>query len=489
MFTQRSRMRRVAATAGTLMLALTGVLGVGTAASAATVGPDQPDAPSNGTLTINLYEGETGQNAGDLAGNGGLSGIEFTVQQVGVKSGSTCTPIDLKDASQWEGLDALFATAPAAPADPYCATTVDVDVTKSGTVEFNLPVGEYFVQETGHGDNNVVSEVPNFYVSIPTSDGTSGAGWNYNVVANPKNQLMGEPTKVISDRPADLTIGSTVGFTITIPVPTLNNNETFTEAVVNDKLDGRLSLVAGSSTIKVGGTTLVEGTHYTVASDASWTLNEAGRKVLDANMGGTMTLTFDTTVLSVGDGAVPNTDYSTTFNGTKVPGSSDTYSYWGQLGINKTDDSDTPNPLEGAEFQVFELTADTCPATVPATGAVATGTSNASGDVIWNESGSALQGLWVSNVNGGPAADTQTKDYCVYETVVPAGHTAVAVDNPVTITAGEDNANVFTVVNAKTEGPNLPLTGAQGTLLMTVGGILLVVLGGGGMLIARRKNN
>ena len=45
MFTQRSRMRRVAATAGTLKLALTGVLGVGTAASAATVGPDQPEAP------------------------------------------------------------------------------------------------------------------------------------------------------------------------------------------------------------------------------------------------------------------------------------------------------------------------------------------------------------------------------------------------------------------------------------------------------------
>ena len=491
--TVKNMLRRVTAGTGALMLALAGGVAAGTAASAATVGPDQPNAPDAGTLTINLYEGETGQDLASLQGKEGLSGIEFTVTQVGRMSGGTCAPIDLTVAGQWTGLDALFASAPAAPAGDFCATdTKQVKVTEAGQVTFDLGVGVYFVEETGHGDNNVVSEVPNFYASIPTSEGTSGNGWNYNVVANPKNQLMGEPSKVISERPDALTVGSNVEWTITIPVPSLNNNETFNEAVITDSLDLRLSLVEGSTSLTVGSTTLTEGTHFDVSGNAVWTLNAAGRQVLDANMSGTMTLTFDTTVNSIGgDGAIANTtdNYYTTFNGTTVNGNTSAYAYWGQMQITKIDDSAEALPLQGAEFQVYEPVNNQCSTSVPETGLIATGVSGDDGIVAWDHNQGSSLGLWVANSNDGPADPTPSKDYCVYETVVPAGHTGVAIDNPVTITPGEESINVFEVVNAKTEGPNLPLTGAQGTILMTVAGILLVVLGGGGMYLARRKKS
>lgn len=491
--TVKNMLRRVTAGTGALMLALAGGVATGTAASAATAGPGQPGAPDRGTLTINLYEGGTGQDLEDLKGKEGLSGIEFTVTQVGRMNGGTCAPIDLTKAGQWTGLDALFASAPAAPAGDFCLTdTKQVKVTEAGQVTFDLGVGVYFVEESGHGRNNVVSEVPNFYASVPTSEGTSGNGWNYDVVANPKNQLMGEPSKVISERPDALTVGSTVKWTITIPVPSLNNNETFNKAVITDSLDSRLSLVEGSTSLTVGSTTLTEGTHFDVSGNAVWTLNAAGREVLDANMSGTMTLTFDTTVNTIGgDGAIANTtdDYYTNFNGTTVNGNTSAYTYWGQMRIRKVDDSNDPLPLQGAEFQVYEPVNNQCSTSVPKTGLIATGVSGDDGVVSWDHNQGSSLGLWVANSNQGPADPTPTKDYCVYETIVPAGHTGVAINNPVTITPGEESIKVFDVVNAKTEGPNLPLTGAQGTILMTVAGILLVVVGGGGMYLARRKKS
>jgi len=492
MTVKKSLLRRATATLGAASLAVSGLLMLGSPAMAA-AGPDQPGAPSNGTLTINKYSGSPvgpGQtpNPDDL-----LDGVQFTVKQVGKLTGTnSCQAIDLSKAADWDGLTGLFNSAPAAPAAPYCLVSGSdkAQSTVNGQTVFNLGLGVYFVQETAPGGNNIVSKVPDFYVSIPTSEGTTGNGWNYNVVADPKNQVMGAPSKTIDPNQGKLTVGSDVTWDLNVPVPTLNNNEKFTEAVITDTLDSRLKYVPDSSVLTIGGTRLTQGTDYNVSGNAVWTLTAAGRATLNANMGKDLKINFKTTVTSVGNGAIPNDKYESKFNGTTVPGEQTPYTYWGQLSILKTDDSKpTALNLAGAQFQVFNLTGATCPADAPDAGAIATGTSNANGVVQWGHTSPASSplGLWITNVNNGPAAPAPTKNYCVYETVVPAGHTATPISNPITIQPGENNVNALTVVNAKTEGPDLPLTGAQGTLLLTVGGLLVVATGGGLIIAARRR--
>lgn len=483
---KKTALRRMTAGVGALAIALVGLGAASTAANAA-VGPDQDNAPTSGTLTINKYSGAPIGEDGTLDTEKLLDGVEFTVTQVGRTVEGNCVAINLTQAAAWTGLEDLFASAPAAPAAPFCLTsTVQDDVTVDGQVDFDLAVGIYYVSETDPGDNNIVSPVPPFYVSIPTSNGEDGDGWNYNVVADPKNQLMDEPSKTINTAQEDLVIGDEVEWTITVPIPTLNNDETFTEAVIRDTLDSRLTLVPGSSVVEIdeGATT-----NFSVAGNAVWTFNEDGLEELDAAMGGEITITFKTTVNSVGDGAVPNDDYDSTFNGTTVPGEVVPYTYWGQLAILKVDDSEQQLPLEGAEFVVFPASAtDTCEAVAPTGTPTATGTSDDNGVVQWEDVDPAdVLGLWIANVNDGPADPTPKKVYCVYETVAPAGHTLVPAGQAVTIAVGEDNINEITVTNPKKDGPDLPLTGAQGTLLMTVAGLMLVSIGAGAIVLARRR--
>lgn len=485
MESKKTFLQRVAAGAGALALVATGMVALSTPAMAA-VGPDQPGAPTQGTLTVNKYSGAPVAPGQTPEPENLLDDVEFTVTQVGRTAGGTCAPVDLTDTDAWDGLEGLFGSAPAAPATPFCLMEPRTpQATVNGSTTFTLPVGVYYVQETDPGDNNIVSPVPNFYVSIPTSESEEGEGWNYDVIADPKNQLMDEPSKTIVERPDALVVGSDITWNLSIPIPTLNNNETFTQAVIRDDLDARLGYA--SSTVTLDGAALVENTDYTVDEDGvAWTFTETGRTKLNGAMGGTINIALVTTVNSVGTGDIPNDDYDSTFNGTTVPGTTVPHSYWGQLDINKHDDSTPVQPLSGAEFQVFETVNDQCPAAAPGTGAVATGTSDANGDVQWaNVTPTSPLGLWIANSD--TPLTSPTNDYCVYETVVPAGHTASTIDNPVTIATGEEAVFVLDVLNAKQDGPDLPLTGAQGTLWMTLGGLLIIALGAAALMIARKR--
>lgn len=487
--TTKTTLRRLTAGMGALALAVAGVIALAVPASAA-VGPDQPDAPKTGTLTINKYSGAPTDNP-DPANL--LDGVEFTVTQVGRVVGSACTPIDLAVAADWAGLSGpsgLFASAPAAPASPFCLTTTkQVKATSAGQAIFDLNVGVYYVQETNPGPNSIVSPVPPFYVSIPTSEGADGNGWNYNVVADPKNQLMEKPTKTIDEDQAELVVGSEVEWTITVPIPTLNNDETFNSAIITDSLDSRLTLVPGSSVVTIDGAST---SNFDVTGNAVWTFNAAGRSELNDAMGKNLTITFKTKVNSVGDGTTPNDAYSSSFNGTTVPGEVVPYTYWGQLSILKVDDSrPTALKLEGATFVVFPSADGRCEAAAPRTGTpTATGTSDADGVVQWaGVTPTNVLGLWIANVDDGPADPTPTKVYCVYETVAPAGHTLVPAGHPVTIKAGEAEINELTVVNTKKDGPNLPLTGGTMSVVLPIAGLLIVGGGVAALVISRRRRH
>lgn len=493
MSTKNTVIRRVVAGAGALALAVTGVLASGMAASAAVgPGPDQPGHPGSGSLTINKYKGQptTTPSDDDL-----LSGVQFIVTQVGRTVGGSCVPLDLTVASQWDGIQALFPSAAGAPATapdaPFCLTSNSYDraTDQDGQIVLTgLPLSLYFVHEgTDNGNNDIVSKVPDFYVSVPTSLGAAG-GWEYDVVVNPKNAVLNQPTKTIDEDQQHLVVGSDVTWTLTVPVPVLNNGETFTQAVVTDALDSRLSYVG--STVEIDGTPTTDVAYNAAAG--TWTFGATARAALNVAMGSEITIVFAATVVSVGDGSIPNDTYSSTFNGTTIPGEEVPYTYWGQLSIQKNDNSTPVRPLQGAQFKVFDAADEdgVCPADAPTSGEIATGTSDSNGVVQWaNVTTTNVLGLWVANTQNEDAS--VSKVYCVYETVVPAGHTAVPFDPEVTITPGAPVADqsALAVVNEKLLGPNLPLTGGTGSWALTIGGLLLVGGGVAGLVIARTRRH
>lgn len=77
--------------------------------------------------------------------------------------------------------------------------------------------------------------------------------------------------------------------------------------------------------------------------------------------------------------------------------------------------------------------------------------------------------------------------YCLYETVAPAGFTAASIDNPVLIKPGTTAETKITAVNTQKEGPELPLTGAAGTILLIIGGLGVIALAAGAHVVVRNR--
>lgn len=501
---------RAIAGAGAIALALAGLLGGATVASAADLkpGPGQEGAPTAGSLTIHKRVGDQGE-AGDgtkleNAPGEKLNDVEFTLWRLGTNAGGTCKPIDLATFDGWEHVSKEAAPSSETELKDKGFCVVGDPVKKvtagEGEAEFkDLALGLYYVKET-KAPANVTSPAAPFYVSVPLPYNTdTEGGWIYDVHVYPKNQELDKPVKTINsdDEQPDkgLTVGSVVEWKIEQVIPKLNDGDTFTSASVWDKLTDALSYDKTIS-VKAGDTELVVNEDYTVdASGVKWTLTENGLKKLVS--GQKLTVVFTTKVVKVtetGDIDNPGSDdpdkpgYGSEFNGGTTPGGPTPHTYWGQLQVKKIDDSKPARPLVGAEFKVFNnYDGSTCPAEAPAEGAVATGTSDAQGIVQWeNVDPTSPLGLWVANSEDGPLQNP-SKFYCLYETKVPAGHSADQQGKPVEIKPGETQVNELDVVNPKKEGPNLPLTGAGGTLLLSVIGVGLAAAGVTLAVVSRRK--
>jgi LPXTG-motif cell wall-anchored protein len=191
-----------------------------------------------------------------------------------------------------------------------------------------------------------------------------------------------------------------------------------------------------------------------------------------------------------GTGKPGEPGYGSEFNGKIVPPTQTPYTYWGQLQVTKVVKGNTSQKLANAEFALSAKPATgDCPATAPAAAdAVATGTSDANGVVQWNSIPSSPLGLFVANSNTDPNPDDFSKDYCLYETKAPAGYVLDASAKSVTIKPGTDHVNTFTFEDPQQNHPNLPLTGAAGTAMMTLGGIALMAAGGGAYAISRKRS-
>ncbi len=509
----RNTARRLSAGAGAFALALAGVALTGTAASAAP-GPDQVDADTKGSLNIHKRVGvaEGAAGTGEVINNPGGTGlgdVTFTLWQLGKTSGGSCVALDLRDTDVWG--DVPTGTAPATHAgvvaDGFCfvdAINAGHDGITNAQGEYTyagLDLGLYYVQETDAPADIVATSAP-FYVSLPTKvdNAASNHEWLYDVHVYPKNQKQDIPSKVINTDPeqGSFVLGSTVEWTITQTVPRLNANQTYDIAEIWDVLPAGLEY-DDTASVKLNDVDL-DAADYTIDdAGVKWTLTADGRAKLAANVGNTIEIVFTTKVTQVtanGSIANPGSDgtapgYGSKFNDVTTPGDDTPYTYWGQLNVTKT--APGGKVLKDAEFQVFPAGAgDTCAPTVPATGLVSTGVSGNDGVVTWTQdlpgNNASPLGLWVANSPKDQLANP-SKVYCLYETKVPAGYTGQVGARAVTITPGTDNVLAISVENLPRETPELPLTGAQGTLMLTVAGLALVGIGGGALFVTRGRRN
>lgn len=457
--------QRLAAGVGAVALATAGLLGAASPASAEV--PDPPslaniDPTAETSLTIHKFDGNEGTAGdgtaiGDTSGFGNaLEGVEFTITPVTQKDGEA---IDLTTYEGWELIKG------ATPADittpPYTLGTATTAVTLAdGTITKTLPMGLYLVTETDPGNNNITTAVAPFLVTLPYRN---QAEWIYDVNVYPKNvvdstditKTVSEPGKVVLPDGAFATDKAMVDWTITVPVPVA---PAYTEFSVSDPLDSRL--VYDSIKVTIGNTVLVEGTDYDVTGNILVTFTETGRGKL---VGGTPVVLVVTTEVN-GTGIIPN-GASAVVNNFKPSVKVEPTTNWADLKVLKTDDGNG-KILKDAEFEIYKSDKTTL---------VGTYTTDANGEINVT--------LWVGN------NDDITETYWLKETKAPAGYvtpTGDAAWTEVNLTALTEPVVVTkTIDNTKQKGPNLPLTGGQGTMLFLIAGV--AIIGAAGSAIAVRK--
>lgn len=540
MFISKKMKQAAVSISAASMLAL-GMVATAPLASAQTPNaPGQPGSPTTGSLIINKRLG-SGTTAGDgnvldPAPGDPLAGVTFTYYRVGAYSGTECVALDLTKESDWAKVPtgAAPAAAPASTTEgELCVVDNGTETSATGndgkTTVSNLALGLYYVSEA-NTDNakdaqgnavKVTSKAAPFYVSIPMPNSeykkdATKAAWLYDVNVYPKNQKENKTEKEINSSDAQLAakqvkVGDTVSWTMKQVVPNLKTAaDKYTQASLFDTVkDEELTYVADSSVVKLDGTTLTESKaggegDYTISTAAgtdqgttkvTWEFTQTGLAKLAA--GKTITVEFKTKVNKVTEtgkiGNFPATEegklgYGAKFNGNFVPGGPTPYTYWGELKVKKVDPQG--KTLKNAKFSIGYLNGDNaCDAAAPAD-PIATGVSNSEGIVEWGDAKATAQGLFVANSKDGElAGDALKRDYCLYETEAPAGYVGLTAPQKVTITAGTANTQVIDIKNTERDTPDLPLTGAQGTALLTILGIALFGAGAGAVVVSRRRQH
>ena len=164
------------------------------------------DTNRTGSLTINKYEGNE-PNSEKL-----LDGVTFTaykvaniVQSTDASTGTTDvkmqpvealtsikSDIQITSETKYDDIKDTVDAALADGANPkliaFATATTGANGTKGQAVFSEMPVGVYLIVETD-APSQIVNKTANFLVSIPMAN-TDGTGWNYDIVANPKNAAV-----------------------------------------------------------------------------------------------------------------------------------------------------------------------------------------------------------------------------------------------------------------------------------------------------------
>lgn len=421
-------------------------------------------------------------------------------------------------------------------------TTKATDANGEAKIE-NLPVAAYLVCETS-APSNVVQPAAPFFVTIPFPNNEKNVGkdnsfdknWLYDVNVYPKNKLADKPVKDLVVSNNGLVNDGQLTYTVSQTVPAIAADHSFSEFIIGDKMSaGQDAEEANVVEVKVGDAlVLAKGTHYKVEkrSDKLYVgLTKEGLATIKGHQGEKVVVTFKTKANQIGQLTNEAETYVKTTPGGNPPENPPTippvtpptppqptnkvFSSWGDLVVAKQD-TDNQKKLAGATFEVYNAAKaydGTCTKEIDGAALTVNGkatfTTDATGTVkidgLFVSQGSASQKL----VDGKPQfeADGVTpiydepkwpngnthRCYVLKETAAPAGYTRPAGDDaltPVKVTPGATAATTVdvTIDNTKQDVPTLPLTGANGELLLTIGGASLVLLALGATLVARRRN-
>ena len=432
------------------------------------------------------------------------------------------------------------------PLDPTSSTGVTtLDLTNANPAQPNAGLGAYLICETTPPTNSTDTAVP-FVVTVPFPDNQDGApsnsdGWLYNVHAYPKNGLAPTITKSVAEQ-SDLGLGATATFDVVTTVPRIADGNQFNSYTIVDPLDPRLTATKVQSvTLSGSGGPLVLGTHYTVVRDRNMLMvnfTQAGLTLLKANGGQSITTVFSGTVDSIDPvagfglraGEIYNIAYLVTDNEPgltppttpptppltpgdpvdpnnpfdpdepEVPSipSNPVTQNWGDIKVFKYDAGDGSTALNGAVFEVYEAAAPyaaTCSTEISTTNA---DPIEVAGETTFTSTAGLVlvPGLFVSDSVHAPV-NNATRCYVLKETAAPAGFVkptgaaallAVQVETGQTaVTVGDLDSYDGSVGNMKSDVPNLPLTGADGQLVLMVLGGGLVLVAFGAAIVARRR--
>lgn len=451
--------RRFRAALATLVAALV-VPGLAVTATAATTESGNIDPDETGRLTVTARA-----RVADGAEGVTLAGVEFTAQRVTQLNGKL---VDLTTPAGWEAIEGITA-ADITPSSAVLETPgVKKQTGTDGKAVFeNLALGLYYVTETGSLDNVAAQTMP-FLVTLPRPDANAAGGWRYAVEAEPKSSTV-SASKVADDTSA-IKVGDRVRWTLTGSVPQAGTaGQPLTRYVITDTLDERLGYDASTipsirtQPIDAG---LIPGTDFTGGFNTGrtatidFTASGLAKLATIAGPAATLSVSVDTTVLSIGDGTIENT---ATFEIGEARLAAEDVTEWGALTIYKHTAGEENRPLEGATFQAFLTAEDAANKTNPIFGTT-TFTTGSDGTVVL------------------PGLRSGTKVYLV-ETEAPAGYVAAGTIDPIVIQTG---ANRVEIANARRGALPLPELGAAG---MAIAGVLgLGLMGGGaGLAVASKR--
>ncbi|QKD79252.1 MULTISPECIES: SpaH/EbpB family LPXTG-anchored major pilin [Actinomyces] len=533
--------RRALGVAGVLSL---GLSGLGATALAAPSGPGNIDFEQSGKLLIHKHvqsgTATPGTADGKDTGVKGdpVAGVKFTAYKL---------EADLKNQDTWAILSQLAVPNDACGSDFRTpAKTVGVlpvkaadasqsDLTNDqgkATID-NLAVGAYLVCET-ESPAKVVEKAAPFVVTVPfpntKENEKNGAGansngqWIYDVNVYPKNVVIDAPVKDVNVVSYGLNGEAQVEFPVTAKVPAIGANTSFKHFIISDPMDvNYTSPAVKPNSVTIDGAPIDQDWYkatVNAGNEANISFTQKGLEELKKKPGSVISVTFTAKTQSVAaainnqakvyvdtiPGLIPPIAPPTTppAGDPPVP-SNKVVTAWGAASLLKQD-KQSKQPLEGATFEIYnaknpwegtcttEIAEDDKNTAIDESAKVTVDgkdvfTTDAQGKVD-------IKGLFVDSKKGAPgvenvAVDHTTRCYVLKETKAPAGFTLPtggAELTPIKITAGQQTTdNQVTVDNTKTTVPQLPLTGAAGKILMTVGGLSLMAIAVGFVLVARKR--
>ncbi|WP_216388503.1 SpaH/EbpB family LPXTG-anchored major pilin [Arcanobacterium phocae] len=479
-------------------MSLTLVAALGFAGAPAAMGDqgidlgNMPDGPFK--LIVHKYD-STNSNPG-IAHDGtqqdvpntALSGVKFKVTKI--------KNFNLDDNGFWAKVkDLNFKNNQVSDG----SVNYELDATKSqekptlvdGSATFDkLEKGVYLVQETSFGEHKVTKAVDPFFVTLPFPN--KDRGWLSEVNVYPKNDLNTGGKKENTNSNNLRKIGDKVEWAISFEV-----KKNPSKLGVVDKLEEYLSLDVQDSkavSVRFGQIDLVPADYkvtqnkkYAGVNAVQIELTPGGLKKI--NKDGTIIFTLRTTLtkLPSNSGAVSNSAFPIDnsydpFNEPQSPNQGippeppinvpdPAKPVYGQYQFIKTDSSKTPKPLSGAVFEVCKDS--TC------------------ADVVYTDLKSDDHG--VVNIPGlfiGIGTDKLTQTYWIREKTAPKGFVLDTTIREITVKAGAHQPNEgVAVVNTIQQGPNLPMTGAAGTVLLTLAGVAVFAIATGLAFVNKRRKN